>query len=330
MRRREFIAGLGSSAAWPLAARAQQQAERPRRIGMLGGFDEGDPVWQAAVSTFINGLERFGWVNGRNVQIDVRGSAGGIDRLPRLMEELLDLRPDLIVTVTAPATRAAKQRTTSIPVLFIGLGDPIDSGLLTNIARPEANITGFAYFEPKLARKWLGLLKEAAPQIERVALILSAEAALRQPETQLAQAEAAASILGVRAIRTLVRNVVELQQAIEALAAGPYCGLAILPPPMAPDLRQSIIALAAKHRLPAIYSLKGFEEGLMYYGPDRLDSMLNGGPQYADRILRGENVSNLPVQFATKYELVLNRRTAKAIGLEFPATLLALADEVIE
>jgi putative ABC transport system substrate-binding protein len=290
---------------------------------MLGGFDEGDPVWQAAVSAFINGLERLGWVNGRNVQIDVRGSAGGIDRLLRLMEELLDPRPDLIVTSTAPATRAAKQRTTSIPVLFIGLADPTISGLVTNIARPEANITGFAYDDPKAAGKWLGLLKEAAPQTERVALIFNPEVTLTN---WLTATEAAASILGVRAIRTPVRNVADLQQAIEALVAGPRCGLFPLPPPMAPDLRQSVIALAAKHRLPAIYYSKvSFqEEGLM--GPDRLDSMLNGGPQYADRIPRGENVSNLPVQFPTKYELVLNRRTAKAIGLEFPAT----ADEVIE
>ena len=304
---------------------------------MLVGFDEADAFGQAEVSAFINGLERLGWVNGRNVQIDVRGSAGGIDRLLRLMDELLDLRPDLIVTSTAPATRAAKQRTTSIPVLFIGLADPTVSGLVTNITRPETNITGFAYDDPKVAGKWLGLLKEAAPQIERVAIIFNPEVTLTY---WLTETEAAASILGVRAIRTPVRNVADLQQAIEALAAGPPCGLVPLPPPMAPDLRQSVIALAAKHRLPAIYYSRvasnltggfGFQVGgLMSYGPDRLDPILNGGPQYADRILRGENVSNLPVQFPTKYELVLNRRTAKAIGLEFPATLLALADEVIE
>jgi putative tryptophan/tyrosine transport system substrate-binding protein len=210
MRRRDFIAGLGA-AAWPLTARAQQRADQIRRIGILVGFDGGDPLGQAEVSTFISGLERLGWVNGRNVQINVRASAEGVNRLLRLMEELLDLRPDLIVTLTAAATQAAKQRTTSIPVLFIGLGDPTDGGLVTNIARPEANITGFAFYEPKIAGKWLGLLKEAAPQIERVALIFNPEA----PTNTLAPAEAAASILGVRAIRTPVRNVAELQQAFE-------------------------------------------------------------------------------------------------------------------
>jgi putative ABC transport system substrate-binding protein len=270
-------------------------------------------------------------VNGRNVQINVRGSAGGVDRLLRLMEDLLDLRPNLIVTITAPATIAAKQRTTSIPVLFIGLGDPTDAGLLTNIARPEANITGFAFYPRTIAGKWLGLLKEAAPRIEQVALLLFSPAAPPTASAFFTAAEAAASILGVRAIRTPVRNVAELQNAIEALAAGPYCGLVVGPPPMPPDLRQSVMALATKYRMPAIYFSKlSHEEGLMSYGVDALDPFRHGGPQYADRILRGEKVNNLPVQFPTKYELVLNRRTAKAIGLKFPVTLLALADEVIE
>src|ERR1700693_6366970 len=210
VRRREFIAGLGA-ATWPLVARAQQRAEQLRRIGILVGLDEGDPRGQAYVSEVIKGLEQLGWVNGRNVQINVRGSAGGVDRLLRLMEDLLDLRPNLIVTITVPATIAAKQRTTSIPVLFIGLGDPTYAGLLTNIARPEANITGFAFYPRTIAGKWLGLLKEAAPRIEQVALLLFSPAA---PPTALpffTSSEAAASILGVRAIRTPVRNVAELQ-----------------------------------------------------------------------------------------------------------------------
>ena len=326
MRRREFIAGLGSAAILPLAAHAEQTGP-VRRIGMLVRLDDGDPLGQVEVSEFIKGLEQQGWANGRNVQINVRGSAGGVGRLLRLTEELLDLHPDLIVTVTTPATLAAKQRTTSIPVLCLGLDDPVASGLLTNIARPEANITGFAFYEPRIAGKWVGLLKEAAPRIERVALLFNPEL----PANHFGEAEAAAAILGMTAIRIPIRTVSELQNAIEALSAGPYSGLVILPPPVAPDLRRSVFDLATKYRISAIYYAKEvLENGLMAYGADALEPFRRGGPQYADRILRGEKVGNLPVQFPTRFQLVLNLRTAKAIGLEFPVTLLSLADEVIE
>ena len=325
MRRREFMAGLGSAAAWPLAGRAQQTGPM-RRIGILMGIEESDAVAQSYVAGLKQGLRQLGWVDGRNLRIDARWLNRGVDQLRPLAKALVDLQPDLIVTVTVLAASAAKQQTTSIPILFFGVGDPVDAGLMTSLARPESNMTGFAYYPSSIAGKWLGLLKLAAPGVDRVALISPSNT------VALAAVESAAAKIGVTAIRVPVHSSEEIQRTIEEFAAGLNRGLVILPAPLPAANRELIRRLAVQYRLPAIYFRRNDVEegGLMSYGPDNLDPYLHGGSQYADRILRGEKVGNLPVQFPTKFELVLNRRAATSIGLEFPPTLLAIADDVVE
>jgi putative tryptophan/tyrosine transport system substrate-binding protein len=321
MRRREFITGLGGAAAWPLAARAQRQDGRVRRIGILSRGDATDRILQG------NWLANLGWFEGRNVRFD-RFSADDPDRLRAFADELVRLAPDVIVVVSLPATRFVLQRTRSIPIVFTNVGDPVAAGLLKDIARPEGNITGITGIYQGMGGKWLQLLKEAAPLISRVALIFNSDLVA---ETYFASIDAAAEVLAVKAIQTPYRNAVELERAIETFAAEPNGGLIMMPPPPTGGTLELINRLAVKHRLPTIYPAKAYaaDGGMMGYGTNTVD-LLRIGAIYVDRILRGAKINELPVQFPTKFDLVINLKIAEALGLTIPETLLATADELIQ
>jgi putative ABC transport system substrate-binding protein len=331
MRRREFIAGLGgvaaaSSAIWPLAARAQQ-AERVRRIGVLMLSDEHDPFTKALLAGLTRGLQDFGWTDGRNVRFDFRWGGANADRIADLAKELVGLQPDVIVTNANMTTKAVQRQTQTIAIVFVGAGDPVGLGLVASVARPGGNTTGFAYLDNSIGSKWLELLKETAPHLARVALPLNPGTT----GTYFPAAEAAAFQLGVRPVRILARNAGELGRALEAFAAEPNGGIIVSPSARVGDDVGLINRLAVQHRLPAIYYDRSHvvDGGLMSYGPDSAD-MFRRGASYVDRILRGAKPSELPVQFPARFELVINLKTAKAIGLEIPPLLLARADEVIE
>jgi putative ABC transport system substrate-binding protein len=328
MKRRDFIAFLGSAATWPLAASAQQ-ADRMHRVAMLAAGTEYDQS-QASIAAFRDGLAKLGWVEARNLLIDLRFGAGDLGRFRAYAAELVSLAPDVIVTNSGATTRVLQQQTQTIPIVFTSGGDPAANGLVQNIARPEGNTTGFSAYEPSVAGKWLGLLKEAAPHLARVAVIFNPEIAVTAP-SYIASIEAAAPALAVQAIIKMpVRNAVDIVRRIDAFATEANAGLLMLPPSAAGNV-ETIIQLAAQHRLPAIYFSRGNVPagGLIAYGPDNPD-LSRRAAFYIDRLLRGAKVSELPVQFPTKYELVINVRTAKAIGLAIPESLLLRADELIE
>jgi putative tryptophan/tyrosine transport system substrate-binding protein len=328
MRRRDFIKVIGGvAAAWPLAARGQQD-ERLRRIGTLERGDETERAVQARRGAMREGLAKLGWIEGRNVQFDIRYSADDPDRLRANADELIRLAPDVIAVNSWVTTRALLQRTQTIPIVFTNVGDPVAGGLLKNIARPEGNATGITNLHQSFGGKWLELLKEAAPRTTRVAFIFAAEIVT---DNYLAVMDVAAEILGMKAIHTPYRNAVELERAIGLFAAEPNGSLAMVPPPPSANRRELINRLALKYRLSTIYSTKDgtAEGGMMSYAPDNVETN-RISTSYIDRVLRGAKVSDLPVQFPTKYDLVINLKTAKAIGLEIPPTVLALADELIE
>jgi len=328
IRRREFITALGSAAvAWPTLARAQQDG-RVRRIGILDVGDETDRLVQTRQSVLREGLAKLGWIEGRNVRFDLRFSTDP-DRLRAQTDELVRPAPDVIAVSTLPATRLVLQRTRTIPIVFTNVGDPVAVGLLKNIARPEGNVTGATTLYESIAGKWLELLKEAAPHTARLALIFAVEIVA---ENYFAVLDTAADVLGVKAIRTPYRNAAELERAIDAFAAEPNGGLLMVPPPPSGINRELINRLALKYRLPTIYSNKYVgpaDGGMMSYGGDSVEPFRITA-SYVDRVLRGAKISDLPVQFPTKFELVINLKTAKAIGLDLPAFLLQRADEVIE
>jgi putative ABC transport system substrate-binding protein len=331
MRRREFIAGLGaaaSSAIWPRAVRAQQPG-RMRRVGVLIPFDENDPVAKDRLAWFTQGLAGLGWTEGRNVRLDVRYAAGNVGRMRNLAKELVDLQPDVIVVNGGVPTKAAQQQTRTIPIIFVQAGDAIANGLVSNIARPEGNTTGITNNFLSFGGKWLELLKEAAPRIAKVALVYNPELGF---EAYFPSIDAAAAQHHVTTIRTPVRNSEEIERALDALAAEPNGGLVAVPPLFLDVERELMNRLAIRHRLPSIHSDRSAiaEGGLMSYAPDTAELYRRGGLSYVDRILRGAKVSELPVQFPTKFELVINLKTAKAMGLEIPPLMLARADEVIE
>src|SRR6266700_3364299 len=332
MKRREFITLLGSAAApsllWPLAARAQQDG-RLRRIGIMTRGDEADGLIQAQQGALREGLAKLGWIEGRNVRFDLRLSADDPDRLRAHADELVGLAPDVMVAGSVPVPRALLQRTRTIPIVFTNVGDPVAGGLLKNIARPEGNATGITSLFQSIAGKWLDLLKEAAPRTARVALIFVPGIVV---ENYFSAIDAAADVLGVKAIQIPYRNAAELVRAIDAFAAGPNGGLvSVPPPPSSPGIRESINRLALKHRLPTIYASKYYaaEGAMMSYGADNVETNRTAAT-YVDRLLRGAKVSELPVQFPTRFELVINLKTAKAIGLAIPESLLLRADELIE
>jgi putative ABC transport system substrate-binding protein len=322
--RREFIAGLGSAAAWPVVARAQQDG-RVRRIGMLiGGPD--DPVTQAWAAAVRGGLTKLGWIEGRNLRMDLRFSGDG-NRISGFAAELVSFAPDLIVTSSGNAFKTVQQETRTIPIVFVAAGDVVTNGLVSNIARPEGNATGFANFYSSIGGKWVELLKEAAPHVARVALIFNPEIG----RAFFDSIEATAAALTIKAIKTPVSSAAEIERAIDAFAAEPNGGLVVMPGAFTLAHREIIIRLAAQHRLPAIYSntTRVADGGLIAYAPD-FNDLHRRAASYVDRILRGTKVRDLPVQFPTKFELAVNLKTAKALGLTIPEKLLATADQVIE
>jgi putative ABC transport system substrate-binding protein len=327
MQRREFITLFGGAAGWPYSAGAQQ--DRFRRIGWLVGGTESDRDRQDAIAILRESLAALGWVEGRNLRIDLRFGTNR-DELARNGRELISLIPDLIVTNGGAATRTMQQLTQTIPIVFSGGGDPGANGLVQNISRPEANITGFSNSEPSLESKRFTLLKEAAPNLDRIAIVFVPELAVTAP-SYFRVIESAAAAMGMSTVRIPVQNAVGVVRALDALAAVPNGGLHVLPPPPPTAIRDAIIQLAAQHRLPASYFTRAeaVVGGLLSYGRAALEQY-RGAAAYVDRLLRGAKVSDLPVQFPTKYELVINLKTARAMGLTIPQTFLLRADEVIE
>ena len=328
LRRREFIAGLGGAAAWPLVARTQQ-GNRVRRIGYLGGVSADDPIDQTVRTAFVQALQQLGWTVGRNVRIEYRHGSGNRDLTRKYAEELVAQTPDVIMTGGAIQVESLQQATRTIPIVFAGVIDPVAGGLVRSLARPGGNTTGFLLFEYGLCGKWPELLKQIAPTVTRVA-------ALRDPRQfngggQLGAIQAVAPFFRMEVTPIDVRTVGEIERAIAEFARESNSGLIVLGSVLANVNRGTIIALAAQHRLPAVYSRRWFvtDGGLICYGPDGIDQFrLAAG--YVDRILRGEKPADLPVQAPTKYELVINLKAAKALGLDIPATVYARADEVIE
>jgi putative ABC transport system substrate-binding protein len=327
MRRRDFVAGLGAAAAWPFAARGQQ-SERMRRVGVLIFSAENDPVTAARTAALRDGLQKLGWIEGVNLQIDYRFGAADPARLNSYAEELVRLSPDVIVAGAAPATRAVQQLTQTIPIVFVEATNEVGYGLTGNLARSAANATGITNLYLAIGTRWLELLREAAPRVVRVALLFNPEFDSR---SYLAAINAAAESYHVKAIRTPARNAEEIDRSIGAFAAKPNGGLLMVPP--APPFTNIalIFRLAAKYQLPAIYPTRGFAAagGMMAYGPDSAD-LFREAASYVDRILHGAMPGDLPVGFPTKFDLVINLRAARAIGLEMPRTLLSRAAEVIK
>jgi len=328
VKRREFIALLGgAAAAWPLAARAQQ-AERVRRIGVLLNSVADDPAAQSRLTAFLQGLQQLGWTHGRNVRIDIRWGADDAERVRKSAAELVALAPDVVLTAGSPTTGPLLQATHAVPIVFVQVADPVGAGFVGSLAQPGRNATGFASFEYGISGKWLELLKEIAPGVKRAAVIRTLATAAGPG--QLGAIQAAASSLGVEVSPIDVRDAAEIERAITRFAHSSNGGL-IVTAGSAFNHRELIITLATRHRLPAVYSDYIFvtDGGLMSYGPDRLDQFRRAAA-YVDRVLKGEKPADLPVQAPTKYELVINLKTAKALKLTVPPTLLARADEVIE
>jgi putative ABC transport system substrate-binding protein len=331
LNRREFITLLGGAAvAWPLAARAQQP-ERVRRIGVLMGYAEGDREAQAFLAAFREGLHQLGWTEGRNIRIDTRWAAPtDAESRQRLATELVALKPDAILSHNTPTTAALLQQTRTIPIIFAFVSDPVGSGFVHDFARPGENVTGFVVLEATMAGKWLELLKEVAPRVARVGLLFN-PATATYAEYYLKPVQAAALSFAVEVIAAPVRNKSELESVIAAQARGPNGSLIVMPDSFTGAHRAEITSLAARYRLPAVYPFRFFAElgGLLSYGNDQLDNFRRAAT-YADRILKGAKPSELPVQAPVKFELVINLKTAKALGLDVPWILQQRADEVIE
>ena len=330
MRRREFITLVGGVAATaPLAARAQQR-ERIRHIGMLIPAPADDRQYQARLAAFLGGLQQLGWIDGRNVRIDTRWAFGDVDLIRKYAGELVALRPDVVMAFTSAAVPPLREATSEIPIVFAIVADAVGAGFVESLARPGGNVTGFVTFEYGLGGKWLELLKEIAPRTTRVAVLR--DLATPGGAAEFGAIQTAALSLGVQLRPVDLSNEGEIERAImEFAAAGPDGGLIITTSPAATIHRELIIALAARHRLPAVYYARYYVTGggLISYGADILDQCKRAAG-YVDRILKGEKPTDLPVQAPTKYEMAINRTTAKALGLSIPQTLLVTADEVIE
>ena len=323
--RREFIAGLGSSTACLGAARTQ---DRIRRIGVLLFSAEDDPVTQARLAALREGLEAVGWTAGCNLRIDYRFGAADPARLLSCADELVRIAPDVIVTGATPATRAVLQLTTTIPIIFVEATNEVGFGVTGNLARPESNATGITNLYLAIGTRWLELLREAAPHVTRVALLFNPDFDSR---SYVAAIEASAAAYGVQAVRTPARNADEIEQAISTFATEPNGGLLVVPPRPTFTSIQLIFQLVTRYRVPAIYPTRGLaaEGGLMAYGPNSTELFRNAAT-YVDRILRGARPADLPIQFPTRFDLIVNLRAARAIGLEIPRPLIARAAEVIE
>ena len=330
MQRREFITLLGgAAAAWPVVARAQQRGRVPR-IGVLMVSEIDDPDAKARFAGFLQGLERLGWSDRNNVRIDTRFALPG-KQVQVLAKELVDLQPDVILAQATPGTVSLQRATSVIPIVFVNVADPIGSGFVASLARPGGNITGVVLFEASICSKWLSMLKEMAPRLTRAALVLNPKTA---PYYQfyLRAAEAAAPLVGIELEFSPIENeLAEIERSITSFARLPNGGLIIGPDTTNTLQRAQIIALAARHHLPAIYSNRLFvvDGGLMSYSTDRVDQFRQAAT-YVDRILRGAEPADLPVQAPIRYETTLNLKTAKALGLDVPDKLLVAADEIIE
>jgi putative tryptophan/tyrosine transport system substrate-binding protein len=333
MRRRQFIALLGgaaASSAWPRAARAQQ-ADRVRRIGVLMGYPESDRQGQAFVAAFRDGLQKLGWTEGRNIRIDTRwATPGDAEARQQSAKELVALQPDLILSHGTPTTATLMQQTRTIPIVFAAVSDPVGSGFVASFPRPGGNVTGFMNMEPTMAGKWVEFLKEIAPRVARVALLFN-PATAPYAEHWLNPFKVAGASFGVEAIPAPVHDKSELETVVAAQAREPNGSLIVMPDTFTTAHRAEITALAARHRLPAVYPFRFFagSGGLLSYGTD-LAHDFGRTATYADRILKGAKPSELPVQTPVKFELVINLKTAKALGLDVPLHLQQRADEVIE
>ncbi len=330
MKRREFITLLGGAAVWPLAARAQQP-ERKRRIGVLMAHAENDAEFHDYLAAFREGLQKLGWVEGRNIQIDSRwGALDDAEARQRSAKELIALQPDLILTQNTPPTATMLEQTRAIPVVFVIVADPVGSGFVQSLARPGANATGFTIMEPTIAGKWLELLKEIAPRVNRAAFLFN-PATTPYRDIYLKPFQAAAASLALEAIAAPVHDTQELESVVAAHAREPNGSLVVMPDGFLNVHRAEIVLLAARYHVPAVYPWRFFAEigGLLTYGSVQGD-MFRTAATYVDRILKGEKPADLPVQAPTKYELVVNLKTAKALGLDVPPLLQQRADEVIE
>jgi len=326
VRRREFITLLGGAvAAWPLAAHAQQN-ERMRRIGVLMPFAKDNPEAQARTAAFLQELQKLGWTEGRNLQIEYRGDT---DDLRKAATELVTSSPDVILGNGTPAVAALQQATRTVPIVFASVADPVSGGFVASLAKPGGNITGFTNVDYGIGAKYVELLKEIAPHVTRVGVI-------RDPTStasigQLAAIQTAARSFGLEVSPLGGRDARDIEQTVTEFARGSNCGLITVGAPLTVNNRALIISLAARHRLPAVYPFRSFVDagGLISYGPDPVDQFRQAAG-YVDRILKGEKPAELPVQSATKFELVINLKTAKALGLTVPPSLLSRADEIIE
>ena len=331
MRRREFITLVsGAAAAWPLAARAQQ-IERVRRVGVLMVLAADDPESAARNAAFLQSLQQLGWTDGRNLQIDYRWGAGDSERIRKFAAQLVALAPDVILATGGSSMGPLQQASHTVPIVFVNVTDPVGAGFVASLRRPDGNSTGFTSIEYGMSGKWLELLKEIAPRVTRAAVIR--DPALVAGIGQLGAIQSVAPSFGVEVspIGVDVRDVSGIERAITAFARSPNGGLIVTTNASAAVHRDLIIALAARHRLPAVYPYRYYvtRSGLISYGPNTIDQYRRAAG-YVDRILKGEKPANLPVQEPVKYELVINLKTAKLLGLEVPATVLARADEVIE
>jgi putative tryptophan/tyrosine transport system substrate-binding protein len=328
IRRREFFVTLGGAAVWPFAARAQP-GEQVRRIGVLMGINESDPDAKARIAAFVEGLQQLGWTHGANVLIDYHWAGSDPERNRRYAAQLAGMQPDVVWTTGSLALLALKRATRTIPIVFTSVFDPVGSGFVASLSRPEGNITGFTLGEFSMGGKWLEILKEAAPQITRVAIILN----LGQPPhvAMWRVIEAMAPSLKLRLTPADAQDAAEIERVIDTFAHELNGGLIVLPGPVTFNHHELIIALAARHRLPAVYGFRFFATrgGLMSFGADAVVQSQQAA-DYVNRILKGENPANLPIQQPTKFELAINLKTANALGLTVPPTLLARADEVIE
>jgi putative tryptophan/tyrosine transport system substrate-binding protein len=329
MRRREFITLLGGAvAAWPLVARAQQP-RRMRRIGVLTPFPADDAEGHARLTAFTQALQQLGWTVGQNVRIDYRWGPGNPATMRKHATELVALEPDLILALTTAAVGPLLEASRTVPIVFVTVADPVGAGFVETLARPGGNATGFTPYEYSISGKWLELLKEIAPRVTRAAVLRDTSIAVGL--AQFGAIQAVAPSLGVELRPVDVSDAGEIERALAAFAQGSNGGMVVIGSPSAAIHRGLITALAAKHRLPAVYNTRLFTDagGLISYGPDFLEQHRRAAG-YVDRILKGEKPADLPIQAPTKYELVINLKTAKALGLDVPASVLARADEVIE
>ena len=329
MKRREFITLLGGAvSAWPLVIRAQQ-ADHMRRIGVLVGYSAGDVEGQASVAAFRQRLRELGWTDGRNIRIDTRWAGGDADKARTFAKELVRMAPDVIVSSSNLVTEILQRETGTIPIVFVFVGDPVGSGFVTNVAHPGGNLTGFPVFETAIAGKWLEIFNEVAPRVSRVAFMI-------HPETPahvafLQAAEAAALPLKINLTALGVHTAAEIESGVAEFAKEPNGGLIVAPHAVTVEHRNVILKMSERYRLPGLYPLRNFaiDGGLISYGTNPIDPFREGA-SYVNRILKGEKPGDLPVQFPTKYELIINLKAAKALGITVPPSLLTRADEVVE